>query len=430
MCIFLNRKKWLPIILLFPVVMAASACREQPVKEIEPVTIHLLLPKPNSNAPGLYDTDALYRKSIAAFHEANPLITVTIDYIDEIAETEKPDLDIIPMDTLAVETASEQEVLLDLLPLQRSAATKNDIDRKILDTAMVDGKLLVLPYAANPLLVLYNKDFFDKAHIPVPQGDWTWEQFRDISKKLSPERGSAIPYLPNILEILAATAGKSLLSPAADTSVGYLDSPEAVRSVQWLNDYYRDDASKITPMAFLDAGKQFNNFQTGMVLGNLESYTFYKQNLGDKLGVAPLPHFQDGARANPISFSGFGISKDSKHPMEAWAYIHYLSLTNTELSAEFAKYNLVTSDSMAKAVQQDTDPIKNVFADEMKHAVKPVGLGSPLMYDPDLNTEFRQLFKADNEKIPSLLHSLALKVDVQIKQMENAKKEKAEKAAS
>jgi multiple sugar transport system substrate-binding protein len=317
-----------------------------------------------------------------------------------------------------------------LLPLHRSSgANELDINKRILDTAMVNDKLLILPYSANPLVVLYNKDFFDKAHIPYPQGDWTWEQFRDISKKLKPAPGSAIPYLPMILEMLMASTGKSTLSPNADTSVGYLDSPEAIRSIQWLNHYYQDDELKTAPMSFMDAGIQFNNFQTGMALGTIESYTFYKQNLGEKIGVASLPHFESGTRANPISFSGFGISKNSKHPDEAWAYIQYLTLTNHENAAQFSNFNLTTSKSMSEAVHQDTDPIKSVFVDEMNYAVKPTGFKSPLMYNEDLNTQFQELLKTDDKDIPAKLQDLALKVDQEIKRIENAKAEQTESAS-
>ncbi len=134
---------------------------------------------------------------------------------------------------------------------------------------MINGKLLLLPYSAIPNAMLYNKDLFDKANIPYPQGDWTWEQFSDISLKLDPDGVPLLDYSPDILDFLMAGTGKGVLSPNGDTSVGYLDSPEAIRTLQWLNAYYHDKKITTLPVINMNLYEQFNGQETGMFISNI-----------------------------------------------------------------------------------------------------------------------------------------------------------------
>lgn len=61
----------------------------------------------------------------------------------------------------------------------------------ILDSAArIDGKLYGLPYRSDFWHLYYNKDIFDKAGVPYPTNDWTWQDFRDAAKKLTSGEGN------------------------------------------------------------------------------------------------------------------------------------------------------------------------------------------------------------------------------------------------
>jgi multiple sugar transport system substrate-binding protein len=47
------------------------------------------------------------------------------------------------------------------------------------------GKVIGFPALIDNLSVVYNKTLFDKAGIPYPSPDWTWDDFRAIAKELS-----------------------------------------------------------------------------------------------------------------------------------------------------------------------------------------------------------------------------------------------------
>lgn len=55
-----------------------------------------------------------------------------------------------------------------------------------LDTFVTrDGTITFLPYSIDTPMVQYRKDLFEEAGIAVPEGQWTWEETRDLSLQAS-----------------------------------------------------------------------------------------------------------------------------------------------------------------------------------------------------------------------------------------------------
>jgi multiple sugar transport system substrate-binding protein len=438
--------KLLLLILIFLIAVTASSCNES-VKLTEPIEIHIQVPfdiwapSINTDVP----TSALgkiYQDAASNFHELNPQIKVIVDYNTEfmysmisltsLLESDKSP-DIVPIRTDRVLGA--EELLWDLLQLQKSSESREiDIDQQILDSTMVDGKLLTLPYSAYPQVMLYNKEIFDAAHISYPQNDWTWEQFREISKKFERTNSPVIDLGSSMLELLMAGKGESLLSPDGDTAIGYLDSPEAIRMVQWRNAYFRDVL--VTNSTFIENSAVYARFISNSSAMLISSYgnefSNFQGSNKTKLGVAPMPHFEGGKRASLVYYDGFGISQKSKHPEAAWKFIDYLTLTKNEDSVKFAEHILTTSRSLAEATGQSKDPIKSIYMDETNYAVKPsledynlqlsFSVGDPL--DP-----FYDLVFTADEDIPAKLHKYALGLDQEMKRLKLAEDQQAESSS-
>ena len=64
-----------------------------------------------------------------------------------------------------------------------------NFDREYLPTALQSfsyhGFQGGLPWCGNSELIYYNKDLFDQEGIPYPDDDWTYDEFREIAKKLT-----------------------------------------------------------------------------------------------------------------------------------------------------------------------------------------------------------------------------------------------------
>lgn len=411
--------------LLMAAAIVLSSCH--PIeKKPETVEVHILDDFSNAQNP----INAYYLDAIESFEKKNPNIKVIVDppgdklsskqKIMELLNSDQP-VDLIPLDANAVQ---DKSLLLDLLPLSSSSgSTGMDIYPEVLNSTLVKGSLFVLPIRAHPEALLIRKDAFDAADVPYPEGEWTWEQFREVSKRIqtAQKKGSVLPYDLNTLDLLMASTGKSMISPEGETFVGFLDSPEAVRSIQWLNAYYADDPTKSAPMSSSDSGIEFNDRQAGMGLGNAFAYKIYSEVGAENIGVVPLPYFEGGKKANPVSFNGYGIAGKSKNPQAAWKLLEYLCFDKNQFSIEIAKFNMTTSASMAESTGQTPDPIKSIFEDELRHSVK-AARDFPFVnetWNDAMMTEFQALMRVDDQEIQVGLHNLAEKLDQELHRLKN-----------
>jgi len=163
----------------------------------------------------------------------------------------------------------------------------------------------------------------------------------------------------------------------------------------------------------------FDQQQAAMYVGTSQD-TFARISK-ERIGLAPLPHFEDSGRGNSVYFGSYSISSKSKHPQEAWEFIRYLVLSKNEDAIKFTDHYIPTSDVLIKAV--NSDPIKKVFIEEMKYASLSIYDKYPFagnVWTSDLNNQFKKLLTANSSEIPRLLHDFALKLDAEKKKYASA----------
>ncbi|WP_019912219.1 sugar ABC transporter substrate-binding protein [Paenibacillus sp. HW567] len=94
----------------------------------------------------------------------------------------------------------------------------------------------------------------------------------------------------------------------------------------------------------------------------------YKEALGDKLGVAPIPTI-DGKTA--ISFSGikiFGVNAYSQYPNAAKLYAHFASTKDAQLLLNKLIGSIPTNNEALKDAQITGDPFISAFAEQAKNS--------------------------------------------------------------
>ena len=100
--------------------------------------------------------------------------------------------DIVQMDYLYIATYAKNKSLADLQPyLDDGTIDVSNISEDIVNTGRIDGKLAGLAGATGTLAVGYNPDVFAEAGLEEPNqsGDWTWDDFADIAKKVKETTG-------------------------------------------------------------------------------------------------------------------------------------------------------------------------------------------------------------------------------------------------
>jgi multiple sugar transport system substrate-binding protein len=253
---------------------------------------------------------------------------------------------------------------VDLIPFfEKDQIDLDEIYSPLIEMNMIDGKLIGLPGYPQPLVVFYNKKWFDRAQIPYPDGSWTTEEFKTILLQLQ-KANLTDPNQPVLQmssgidnEPLVISNGGLMIGPNGKELEGYLDDPRTIQAMDWIIKLYRE---KLAISSFSKYPTQSDG-NIGMSIGWSSMYSD-SRNLTpdhpwyiDQVGVTLLPHFEGGEQVTTTSSYMSVIPKDSKNHDLAWEFIKELYLTNEELSMMRAKTDLLITEASVLETRQDQD---------------------------------------------------------------------------
>ena len=121
------------------------------------------------------------------------------------------------------------------------AAKLDDYYPSSLAVAKYQDRLYGLPWIAQPVVLYYNPDLFQKAGVNPPDDSWTWDTFKDAAKKLTvkdssgniTQYGTSFSGWPPI-QMFIWQAGGEVITP--DLKSSPIDSPEAIQGEQFYAD--------------------------------------------------------------------------------------------------------------------------------------------------------------------------------------------------
>ena len=121
------------------------------------------------------------------------------------------------------------------------AAKLDDYYPASLAVAKYSDRLYGLPWIAQPVVLYYNPDLFQKAGVNPPDESWTWDTFKDAAKKLTvkdasgniTQYGTTFSGWPPI-HMFIWQAGGEVITP--DLKSSPIDSPEAIQGEQFYAD--------------------------------------------------------------------------------------------------------------------------------------------------------------------------------------------------
>ena len=192
------------------------------------------------------------------------------------------------------------------------------------------GDQLAIPKDIDTCAVWYNKTMFDEAGIPYPTSDWTWEDFREIAKKLTnPEKnqyGTSIKpgsYQESWYSTIYAYGGEVI---SEDKTKSGFDNPKTIEAMQLIENIIKDGSMPdYTVVAennreeLMMAGTVAMTFQGSWMIPDMASNDFIKENCD----IAPLPKGPNGTKSISNGL-GWVASAQGEHTEEAWQLIEYL----------------------------------------------------------------------------------------------------------
>lgn len=192
----------------------------------------------------------------------------------------------------------------------------------------------------SPLLLLYNKDIFNKAGVETPtalfnKGEWNWNTFRQIAKDLTPGDGNSYGFGTWYDEIFFVANGTNPVLYDGNNLKLDLDSTAARESLQLFSDMLTIDKSM--PTGKFESTNLWNSGKLAMYIGNKsvlkESFTTY----GIDADFVPFPQGPSADKLYNYAFpGGFVVPKDSKNPEAALAFCEIIGNGFPEITAKHA----------------------------------------------------------------------------------------------
>lgn len=270
-------------------------------------------------------------------------------------------------------------VNLDLLvpapPYIEQMVRENSLNEMVREAAYFDGVCYGIAHSAAWTALYYNKDMFREAGLDPERPPRTWAEMLDMADRLtvrSPggaiqragislrksgyKRGTAEKWLTFFY-----TAGGVPFNEAGTKS--YFDSPAGEAAFA----FYQAVLEKNIDSVEMEGDQQgFGQGRVAMLIRELHMVDWLRRNYPDlDFGVAPIPNYDPQLPA--FSSGGaypFVVSKDSKHPEEAWRFIEFLMQ-----DVPYSRYMTTVGElPMLKSVAMQPafygDPFRRVFIEQ------------------------------------------------------------------
>lgn len=290
------------------------------------------------------DDNPARQKQIAIFDQMFPNLKLTIDPNNNdqskiIVQTMAgigPDV-IDCYDRRQLHTYYQAGILQDITDMAREAGTTADISWPAARENMtIEGRQYGFPTNPGPWVVFYNKDLFDRCHVPYPNDDWTWDDFVTTAKRLTiksadgrrNETFGCMGY--DLMEAIWQNGGH-FYSP--DGTRCTLDSPQAIQAAQWLMDLQfvhgcAPSPSEEEAMAAAGGWGQgiitlFSAQRLGMIRYGRWGLIVWRKDPKLHIGVAPLPRGREKATTFVTRVSV--LNKKSPYVRQAFSFMKFLA---------------------------------------------------------------------------------------------------------
>ena len=190
-----------------------------------------------------------------------------------------------------------------------------------LEALTFKGQLYAVPRDVSNLVIFYDKDMFDKKHIPYPSKDWTFADFLETAQKLTAKDTFGISFEEDPLFYLPY-----LMSNGGGILPDEIHKKESQKSL----DFYADLRKKyhVAPQksesASATMAQMFLQERLGMYLSGRWMVPKIREEAEFNWDIVQFPKGTKGSIVQ-LDASGWAISKYSKHKQEALKLVNYLS---------------------------------------------------------------------------------------------------------
>ncbi|MCP4709705.1 MAG: extracellular solute-binding protein [Planctomycetes bacterium] len=170
-----------------------------------------------------------------------------------------------------------------------------------------DGSYFAAPLSITPQVLFFNRAHLRDGQVEIPPVGWQWDQFMEIVQRLTVSGRYGFQFRPSfnhLAEIILRRGGSFYQADGIIAANSCDRFEETIRFIHDLVHVY-----KVSPiLAKADQINLFADNRCAMALDGFEMYNFYKEKLGDNLGITVLPKNEGGCGI----LSGFGALSPSR----------------------------------------------------------------------------------------------------------------------
>jgi multiple sugar transport system substrate-binding protein len=299
--------------------------------------------------------------------------------------------DVFLLDNIDVPAFTSRGVTLDLSPyLQRLGVDLSRYDSTVLGIFRRGDAIYALPKGYSPMVMVYNKDLFDRAGLPYPTDDWTWDDFVRIAKILTRDTdgdgqidqwGTAFDRRVFLWVPWVWSGGGDVLCPDGTKASGCLDAPASVAAIRWYTEWVTRDT--IVPRVFNlrrslgDNQRLFNSGKVALLTVGHFWIPMMRPYVTDgrlRIGFVEIPHRVGASPQTVIYASGFAVPATAPHRKLSIQLAAFLADSQAQAIRVAGGLELPTLTGAATVLEAgDTSGWEAVFLRASRHARVPWG---------------------------------------------------------
>ncbi len=299
--------------------------------------------------------------------------------------------DVFLLDNIDLPAVVRAGVVLDLAPYaSRAGVPLEAFDPSVLAIFRRDGAVVALPKGYTPMVLAYNRDVFDRAGVPYPPADWTWEAFRATARALTRDSDGdgavdtwgfwldrrPFMWLPSLWSL-----GGDVLCPDGRRASGCLDGPASLAAFRDLLGLATRDS--VTPRFFglrRSLGDHLRMFTSGQI-AMLTVGHFWLPMLRPhveagrvRIGFTMLPHRASLPPATVLYASGFAVPRRARHKRLSVELAAFMVDSLAQVTRAAGGLEIPALRRVAEQVAvADTTGWERVFVDATRHGRLPWG---------------------------------------------------------
>lgn len=205
---------------------------------------------------------------------------------------------------------AERDVLepADLGPISRDALYPGP-----LEAFTINGSLVCLPQNASSSVTYVNPELFERAGLPLPEEDWTWDDLEQTAEALDAAGIPAVGFDAEIRTVapFVWTAGGEVVDDTAMPTRMVLERPEGREALAYL-DRLQDYGVDATSRAAVPPADQFAQGELAMFFDSRRAVPNFRGSEGLSFDVRPLPRHDAATPSRSLLASdAWCVSKDA-----------------------------------------------------------------------------------------------------------------------